>query len=190
MPVRSPTLISRARPRQALAADLREVVDEANAPLCLLPEATLLRQGLRHRAVAVLLRDRAGRTLLQPHAGGWNFSAYALPRAREAAEDCCRRLLGAEWNLPELAPRVLARVDACAATGMAFLTLFTARVTDAAARALAAPGATAPEGLPLLDAVELAGLARQEPPVLAPLLRHAVLHGWLGEENRALPPDG
>ena len=162
---------------------LREVVDEADRPLCLLPEASLLRQGLRHRAVALILRDGAGRMLLRPGPAGWDFSSRALPQAMEATEDCCRRLLEAEWRLAGLAPRVLRRVDACAETGMAFLTIFTARVTEATARVLAAPGALAPEGLPLLDAVELAGIAGQEPPVLAPLLRHAVRAAWLKEQK-------
>ena len=163
---------------------LREVVDEADRPFCLLPEAALLRQGLRHRAVALLLRDRAGRTLLRPAPQGWEFSSLALPLAFEAVEDCCRRLLAADWRLPDLNPRVLRRVEASPETGMAFLTIFTARIPEATARALAVPGALAPEGLPLLDAVELAGLARQEPPLLSPLLRRAVRAGWVEEKGR------
>lgn len=170
-------------PPQSPGPALREVVDEADRPLCLLPEAVLLRQGLRHRAVALILRDSAGRMLLRPGAAGWDFSSRALPQAMEAAEDCCRRLLEAEWRLPELTPRLLRRVDACAGTGMAFLTLFTARIAAAAARELAAPGALAPGGLPLLDAVELAGIAGQEPPILAPLLLHAVRASWLTEQR-------
>lgn len=171
-------------PRAALPArafrTLREVVDEADTPLCLMPEDHLLRQGLRHRVVALLLRDATGRMLLRPHPrSGWEFSSLALPRAMEAAEDCCRRLLAADWKLPATSPRLLRRVDARAETGMAFLTLFEARVSAAAARTLAAPGVITPEGLPLLDAIELAGLARQEDPLLSPLLRHAALSGWL-----------
>ncbi|MDE6734395.1 MAG: NUDIX hydrolase [Desulfovibrio sp.] len=162
---------------------LREVVDAADRPLCLLPEAVLLRQGLRHRAVALILRDTSGRALLRPGADGWDFSSRALPQAMEAVEDCCRRLLKTEWNLAGIAPRVLRRVDACAETGMAFLTLFTARIPVATAREMALPGVLAPEGLPLLDAVELAGLAEQEPPILAPLLRHAVRAAWLTEQK-------
>ena len=173
MPLRSPLLPLRMPP-QSVGPALREVVDEAGRPLCLLPEAVLLRQGLRHRAVALAIRDAKGRTLLRPGAEGWDFSSRALPQAMEAMEDCCRRLLEAEWRLTGLAPRVLRRVDACAETGMAFLTIFTARVPAATARELAAPGVLAPEGLPLLDAVELAGLAGQEPPILTPLLHHAV----------------
>lgn len=184
MSFRSRAPASGSPPR--ISAALREVVDEANAPFCLLPEAVLLRQGLRHRAVGLLLRDTAGRTLLRtgPETG-WDFSSFALPLALEGAEDCCRRLLATEWALPDLAPRVLARADAAPATGMAFLTLFAARISPATARALAAPGVDAPAGLPLVDEVELAGLATQEPPLLSPLLRHAVLAGWLGKPGRA-----
>lgn len=180
MPLRSRGLPPLERPRPDLPASLREVVDEGDRPLCLLPEAALLRQGLRHRAVALLVRDRAGRALLRPREGaGWDFSSHALPLALEAGEDCCRRLLDTEWGLAGLAPRELRRVEACPETGMAFLTLYVARISNAAARQLAAPGPHAPEGLPLLDAVELAGLARQRPPVLSPLLAEAVRAGWL-----------
>lgn len=168
-------------PHSPLRPALREVVDEADRPLCLLPEAAILRQGLRHRAVALLLRDHAGRTLLRPGRAGWDFSSRALPQAFEAVEDCCRRLLAQDWKLEGLAPRVLRRVEARPETGMAFLTVFTARITDAMARALSVPGVLAPDGIPLVDAVELHGLAGQEPPLLSPLLRRAVRAGWLAE---------
>lgn len=182
MPLRSPSPPLRLPP-QSPGSALREVVDAADRPLCLLPEAVLLRQGLRHRAVALAILDDKGRALLRPGAAGWDFSSRALPQAMEAVEDCCRRLLGTEWRLAGVAPRVLRRVDACAETGMAFLTIFTARIAEATAREMAAPGALAPEGLPLLDAVELAGLAQQEPPILAPLLLHAVRASWLAAEK-------
>lgn len=181
MPLRSSLPLSPLPPHSPGPA-LREVVDEADRPLCLLPEAALLRQGLRHRAVALLLRDTAGRALLRPDEQmGWDFSSRALPHALEAVEDCCRRLLATDWKLASLAPRLLRRVAASPETGMAFLSIFTARIPAATARELAMPGVLAPEGLPLLDAVELAGLAAQEPPLLAPLLLRAVRAGWLEE---------
>ena len=182
MPLRSPLPLSAELP-QSPGPALREVVDEADRPLCLLAEAAILRQGMRHRAVALLLRDNAGRALLRPGADGWDFSSRALPQAMEATEDCCRRLLETEWRLAGLAPRVLSRVDACAETGMAFLTIFTARIGVATARELALPGVLAPEGVPLVDAEELQGLARQEPPLLAPLLLRAVRAGWLVKDR-------
>ena len=178
MPIPSPNL--HAAPPGEISGTLREVVDESDRPFCLMPEALVLRQGLRHRAVALLLRDPAGHALLRTHPrNGWGFSSLALPRARESAEDCCRRLLVTDWDLGTATPRLLRRADACAETGMAFLTLFEARVSAATARMLAAPGAIMPEGLPLPDAIDLAGLARQEEPLLSPLLRHAVRSGWL-----------
>ena len=185
MPLR-PLLPLSPIPPHSPGPALREVVDEADRPLCLLPEASILRQGLRHRAVALLLRDSAGRALLRPDAPtGWDFSSRALPQALEAAGDCCRRLLAADWKLDALAPRVLRRVAASPETGMAFLTIFTARIPAATARALAMPGALAPEGIPLLDAEELAGLAGQDPPLLSPLLLRAVRAGWLEEAGNS-----
>ena len=185
MPQRPPWpphhLPPKSLPPQSSGPALREVVDEGDRPLCLLPEAALLRQGLRHRAVALILRDSRGRMLLRPGQAGWDFSSWALPQAMEAAEDCCRRFLEADWGLTGAAPRILRRVEACAETAMAFLTIFTARITPAAARELAAPGVLVPEGLPLLDDIELAGVAAQEPPILAPLLLTAVRAGWLAE---------
>ena len=43
-----------------------EVVDSNNAPLCIMAKEDVLRQGLPHRAVALLIRDRSGRALLTP----------------------------------------------------------------------------------------------------------------------------
>lgn len=184
MPLRSPRPLS-PPPPQSPGSALREVVDEADRPFCLLPEAAILRQGLRHRAVALILRDSSGRALLRPdgHAG-WDFSSRALPHALEAAEDCCRRLLAADWRLDAVRPRKLRRVEASPETGMAFLSIFTARIPVATAQALAVPGVIAPEGIPLLDAEELAGLARQQPPLLSPLLLAAVRAGWLEKARR------
>ena len=184
MPSRSPLHFS-SLPPQSPGPALREVVDEADRPLCLLPEATILRQGLRHRAVALLLLDNADRALLMPGAAGWDFSSRALPQAMEATEDCCRRLLETEWRLAGLAPRLVRRVAAAPETGMAFLSIFTARIPAATARELALPGVLAPEGIPLVDAEELQGVARQEPPLLAPLLLRAVRSGWLAEPKNS-----
>lgn len=182
MPSRSPLSLS-SLPSHSSSPALREVVDEADSPLCLLAEGAILRQGLRHRAVALLLRDSGGRALLRPGADGWDFSSRTLPHALEAVEDCCRRLLAADWKLESLAPRRLRRVAPSPETGMAFLNIFTARIPAATARELARPGVLAPEGLPLVDAEELAGLAEQEPPLLSPLLLRAVWRGWLVEEG-------
>lgn len=186
MPLRQPLPSLLSLPRAKLALTSREVVDENNTPLCLLAEESILNQGLRHRAVALLIRDHAGRLLLRPQPDAcWGFSSFALPLPGEASEDCARRLLAEEWKLPELAPRPICRVDACAETGMAFLTLFEARISSTQATALATPGKACPDGLPLVDAIELAGLADQEPPLLSPLLLEAVRSGWLKkkEEN-------
>ena len=182
MPSRSSPHLSPLLP-QSPGPALREVMDEADRPLCLLPESAILRQGLRHRSVALLLRDSAGRALLRPGADGWDFSSRALPHALEAVEDCCRRLLAQDWKLENLAPRRLRSVAAAPETGMAFLSIFTARIPAATARELALPGVIAPEGLPLVDAEELAGLAGQEPPLLAPLLLRAVRRGWLVKDG-------
>lgn len=159
-------------------------MDEADRPLCLLPEAAILRQGLRHRAVALLIRDTEGRALVRPDApDGWDFSSRAIPLALEAGADCCRRLLARDWKLAGLAPRVLRRIPAGPETGMAFLTIYTARIPAATAQALAHPGALHDGGVPLLDFDELAGLANQEPPLLSPLLLTALRSGWLAEEK-------
>ena len=61
------------------AALFLEVVDERNTPLCVMAEKDVLRQRLRHRAVALLIRDSAGRALLTFRAGrGWGFSSFAF----------------------------------------------------------------------------------------------------------------
>lgn len=81
---------------------LLEVVDKSNTPVCLLHAASVLRQGLPHRAVALLLRDKNSRALLTfwPELG-WGFSAYARVPAGQAFEDCARDLLRADgWTPP------------------------------------------------------------------------------------------
>lgn len=42
------------------AASFLEVVDGRNAPLCIMAEKDVLRQRLRHRATALLIRDSTG----------------------------------------------------------------------------------------------------------------------------------
>ncbi|MDO5484366.1 MAG: NUDIX hydrolase, partial [Desulfovibrionaceae bacterium] len=78
---------------------LLEVVDSRNTPLCLMPATTVARQELPHRAVAVLLRDNAGRFLLKQTSGqGWDFSSHAALPAGQANEDLARALLWQDWQ--------------------------------------------------------------------------------------------
>ena len=56
--------------------DLLEVVDKNNTPLCVMRKEDVLRQGLHHRAVGLLVRDRLGRALLTHRPGlGWGISS-------------------------------------------------------------------------------------------------------------------
>lgn len=179
----SPTARSGPLPASnATLPGLREVVDSNDRPVCLLPEAVILRQGLCHRLVALVLRDTRGRVLLTPResrAGGqeWGPSSLALPFAGEAREDCCRRLLTTDWNLEAARPWLKGVLAPCAESGTAFVALYEARIAPALATALATPSPRLPGGAPLPDAEELAGLAANPDGPLSPLMRRAVLDG-------------
>lgn len=167
---------------RAILPGLHEVVDSNDRPVCLLPEAVILRQGLCHRLVALVLRDTRGRVLLTPcesRAGGqeWGPSSLALPFAGEAREDCCRRLLTTDWSLEAARPWLKGVLAPCAESGTAFVALYEARIASALATALATPSPRLPGGAPLPDAEELAGLAANPDGPLSPLMRRAVLDG-------------
>ena len=81
------------------AASFLEVVDGRNAPLCIMAEKDVLRQRLRHRATALLIRDSTGRALLSFREGqGWGFSSFAMLRAGQSFEECARDMLQEDWG--------------------------------------------------------------------------------------------
>ena len=116
------------------AASFLEVVDGRNAPLCIMAEKDVLRQRLRHRATALLIRDSTGRALLSFREGqGWGFSSFAMVRAGQSFEECARDMLQEDWG--EQGGRLLSLglCPPCRESRQAFVALFEARLPAALA---------------------------------------------------------
>jgi isopentenyl-diphosphate delta-isomerase len=82
------------------------LVDAQDVPHGVAPKIEVHRRGLKHRAISVLVRNRAGEMLLQRrhpakyHSGGlWANACCSHPRPGEAADDAARRRLAEEMGI-------------------------------------------------------------------------------------------
>lgn len=90
------------------------------------------RLGLRHRAVHVLIFNRAGKIFLQKRSmkkdnfpGVWDSSASGHLDSGEAYDACAVREMGEELGCKcQSAPRRLFKVDACPETGQEFVWVY------------------------------------------------------------------
>jgi len=87
------------------SADEVILVDEHDRPLGTMAKLDAHRQGLRHRAISVIVRDRHNRLLLQQraagkyHSGGlWTNTCCSHPRPGEATIDAALRRLAEEMG--------------------------------------------------------------------------------------------
>ena len=88
------------------------LVDPQDRPIGTAPKLAAHREGRLHRAVSVVIRDRAGRFLLQKrhrskyHSGGlWTNTCCSQPRPGEPVRDAARRRLVEEMGIEaELEP--------------------------------------------------------------------------------------
>lgn len=125
------------------------VVDADNRPLAVMCQEQIHLQGLRHRGILLLLRDRRGRLALRRlppdhpfHPGRWDVTGSGHVGADEAVEEA------AERRLPDVAscPAGLLRgglrhvrdLASGAGTGNEHVEIYEAELTDQAAQALAA----------------------------------------------------
>lgn len=97
------------------AEETFDVVDEADQVLSRATRSAVHRQGLRHRAVHVLVYDAEGRVFLQKRSmsketypGAWDTSAAGHVVAGEDYDACARRELGEELSIHR--PRGLQRL--------------------------------------------------------------------------------
>ncbi|WP_291448889.1 NUDIX hydrolase [Desulfovibrio sp.] len=158
------------------AASFLEVVDGRNTPLCIMAEKDVLRQRLRHRATALLIRDSAGRALLSFREGrGWGFSSFDMVRAGQSFEACARGMLQENWGEPGGRLLPLGLCPPCRESRQAFVALFEARLPAA----LAAQKALDPDRSMLLDYDELKGLGAHFGDLLSPFMRVAVQGGYV-----------
>lgn len=115
-----------------------EVVDNANRPICILEKDEVIGQNLCHRAVALLLRDNAGRYLLRrPNGESWGFSAHEPLVAGLAAAEFCQVLARQSWNLEIIAPVQAAFHAPSPENGNAFTSLFCVLISSGALNLLA-----------------------------------------------------
>jgi isopentenyl-diphosphate Delta-isomerase len=91
--------------RSENSADEVILVDAGDRPLGTMGKLEAHRQGLRHRAISVIVRDRDNRLLLQQraagkyHSGGlWTNTCCSHPRPGEATHDAALRRLAEEMG--------------------------------------------------------------------------------------------
>ena len=125
------------RPGTAGAAELNEfspgsadddpivLVDAHDVPQGVAPKIEVHRRGLKHRAISVLVRNRAGDMLVHRrhadkyHSGGlWTNACCSHPRPGEPADDAARRRLAEEMGIRcEIEPLFTARYRAAVSNG-------------------------------------------------------------------------
>ena len=82
------------------------LVDAHDVPQGVAPKIEVHRRGLKHRAISVLVRNRAGDMLVHRrhadkyHSGGlWTNACCSHPRPGEPADDAARRRLSEEMGI-------------------------------------------------------------------------------------------
>jgi len=112
-----------------------DVVDETDAVIGRQLRADVHRQGLRHRAVHVLVWDEAGRLFLQKRSllkdsapGAWDSSASGHVDSGEDYDTCAGRELREElgWS-PAVPPEPLFKLPACEDLGQEFVWIYRTR---------------------------------------------------------------
>lgn len=115
---------------ESLAELPLEVLDQSGRTLCVLPARDVLRQKLRHRSVAIILRDGRGRLLLTGSpATGWSFSAAAALPAWESGESHAEKLAGLAWPGCRGRFHLIGSCQPCPENGNALAMIFELHVT-------------------------------------------------------------
>lgn len=156
-------------------AHLLEVVDARNLPFCLMQKENVLRQNLTCRAVALLLRDREGRTLLRRVGSIWDFSSRAFLAAGQSHEELARDLLRQDWQQEGRRLHLLGLCQPAADAANSFTAVHEARIPSALLRQLGAD----PTSHLLLDHDELLGVTHHLGDIFSPLLLQALREGLL-----------
>lgn len=154
---------------------LCEILDEKNRPLCLLNHADALEQGLRHRAFAVLLRERGGRFILRKNGDVFGCFHYSFVPYGIAAEDAARAEIAQRLNLRENFPDYQGRMQVCPESKGALVDIFLVDLPKNIALELE----IAPHEWLFLKKDEL--FALQDNDLLEPFLRHSLALGFWGK---------
>ncbi len=146
------------------------VVDANNRPVAVMDREQVLRQGLKHRSVLLVLRDARGRIILRRrptdhfvYPGRWDIAGSRHIPAGLAAEDVALACMPAV--LPVLEVTHLRTLDASARTGNAFVEIFAARLDSIQSAALLRDHAYL-----AVDQDELNALASTHPDLFTPSL--------------------
>ena len=153
--------------------DLLEVVDKNNTPLCVMRKEDVLRQGLHHRAVGLLVRDRLGRALLTHRPGlGWGISSIGRLPAGQSSERRAQQLFFDDWGHDG---RILPLgVSAPGPESFnAFVELYEGRMPVS----LASTAVRDPDRHMLVDYDELRGISTHFGELLSPFMRSVVQAG-------------
>lgn len=111
--------------------EIFEIVNERDEVIGQAPRREVHRRGLRHRAVHVLVFNRAGKLFLQKRSmlkdcfpGTWDSSASGHLAVGETYDACALREVVEELGWRMESPRRLFKVDACPATGQEFVWVY------------------------------------------------------------------
>lgn len=156
-------------------AEFLEVVDKNNVPLCVMRKEDVLRQGLRHRAVGLLVRDARGRALLTHREGlGWGISSFELLPPGASSESKARELFTKDWKHEgRMLPMGVS--SAGAESRHAFVSLYEGRMPASLAEAAVRDR----DRQMLVDYDELRGLGVHFGDLLSPFLRAVVQSGLM-----------
>jgi len=119
------------RTTQYVNREWLEVVDDANAPLAVMPRDEVHSRALPHRSVFVLLYNKENKLYLQQrqktkerHPGCWDLSATGHVLAGEAKLDAARRELYEELRVEVRKLYKVFELPGTQKTGYEFITLF------------------------------------------------------------------
>lgn len=117
-----------------MSEEIFDVVDDRDEVVGQAPRSVVHRTGLKHRAVHVLVFDRAGRIFLQKRSmkkdcfpGAWDSSASGHLDRGEAYDDCAVREVWEEIGVRlDGPPERLFKLAACLETGQEFCWIYRA----------------------------------------------------------------
>ena len=135
-----------------------------------MPDESVIRQHLAHRAVALLVRDKSGRALLTRSSQGWCFSSYGRVPAGMSCEDRAQEILLNDWGHEGKQISALGLMAPGSENPATFLSLFTARLP----RTIIATRAADRDHHLQVDRDELKGLGTHFADLLSPLMRAAL----------------
>ena len=116
-----------------MSEEIFDIVDELDAVVGRSPRSEVHAQGLRHRAVHVLLFNRWGEVFLQQRSlskdsspGLWDSSASGHLNCGEGYDQCAPREVEEELGCPPPDLEPLFKVEACMETGQEFVWVYRA----------------------------------------------------------------